>query len=179
MECQRIFDHFAVEYVGRCCCSCYICTMYSRQEASQRKQEFWTTFGQYMTPLRSAEGEKVNWVNYKTGEKDIFFRMQTDTTEASIAIVLTQKDDEIRLLYFEQFIQVRKVFFETVGSDWLWEQNAVDSYGRPVSRIILKKEHVSVLKKEDWPELISFFKKGILALDEFWSQVKYGFESLR
>jgi hypothetical protein len=35
---------------------------------------------------------------------------------------------------------------------------------------------VSILQKNDWPALISFFKTRIIALDEFWSSVKYDFE---
>ena len=39
--------------------------MYSRQEASQLRKNFWTSFGQYMRPLPNADGERVNWLNYK------------------------------------------------------------------------------------------------------------------
>jgi hypothetical protein len=153
--------------------------MYSKQEAVQLKQEFWTAFGQYMAPVLSAEGEKINWVNYKTGEKNIQFRMQADNKVASVAIELSHKDEGIQQLYFEQFGQLKAIFHNTVGSDWVWRQLAMDEHGRTVSRIFTEKQGVSIFKKEDWPELISFFKKRIKALDEFWSQVKYSFESLR
>jgi hypothetical protein len=43
--------------------------MYSKDQASQLKQEFWTAFGQYMGPVLSAEGLRTNWINYKTGVK--------------------------------------------------------------------------------------------------------------
>ena len=56
--------------------------MYSRQEASILKQEFWTSFGLYMNPVLSSEGEKINWVNYKTGEKGIRFKMHADNRSA-------------------------------------------------------------------------------------------------
>ncbi len=46
--------------------------MFSKQEASQLRKDFWTAFGLYMRPIPSAEGDKINWINYKTGEKDIF-----------------------------------------------------------------------------------------------------------
>ncbi|MGN6618356.1 MAG: DUF4268 domain-containing protein, partial [Ilyomonas sp.] len=52
--------------------------MYSKQEASQLRQEFWTVFGQYMLPVLSSEGMKISWTNYKTGEKNIYFRMNAD-----------------------------------------------------------------------------------------------------
>jgi hypothetical protein len=60
--------------------------MYTKEQASQLKQAFWTAFGQYMGPVLSAEGLRTNWINYKTGVKHIFFRMQADNKMASIAI---------------------------------------------------------------------------------------------
>ena len=70
--------------------------MYSRQEAAQLKQEFWSRFGQYLAPVLAADGEKINWINYKTGEKDIYFKMEADNKEAFIAIEVTHKDPEIQ-----------------------------------------------------------------------------------
>jgi hypothetical protein len=153
--------------------------MYSRQEASRLRQEFWTVFGQYMTPILSAEGEKVNWVNYKTGEKNILFRMNADNKKASVFIELNHKDDGIRQLYFEQFGQFINLLREATGEEWNWQLNTSDDNGRTVARIGTEQEGVSIFKKEDWPKLISFFKPRIIALDAFWSSVKYGFESLR
>jgi hypothetical protein len=153
--------------------------MYSKQEAARLKQDFWTSFGQYLSPVLSAEGEKINWVNYKTGEKNIQFRMQADNRTAIITIELTHKDPGVQQLYFEQFQQLKKFFDEAVGEAWQWQLHTTDDHGRTVSRIYKEMEGVSIYKKEDWPGLISFFKQRILALDAFWSNVKYSFESLR
>lgn len=153
--------------------------MYSRQEATQLKKEFWTVFGQYMMPVLSAEGGKVNWINYKTGEKDIYFRVYADNKLAGIAIELTHKDEGIQQLYFEQFEQFKKLLQETLAEEWNWHLHGKDEHGKTISRIYSEKTGLSILRKEDWPALISFFKSGMLALDEFWSQVKYGFEALR
>lgn len=132
-----------------------------------------------MSPILSAEGEKINWVNYKTGEKNIAFRMHADNEAAIIAIELSHKDKEIQLLYFEQLLQFKNLFDATVNEAWEWKQHDYDEYGKVVSRIFIQKTGVSILQKRDWPELISFFKPRIIALDEFWSSVKYAFESLR
>ena len=153
--------------------------MYSKQEAAQLKQVFWTSFGQYLLPVLSADGEKVNWVNYKTGEKDIYFRMQADNKKAGIAIELTHKDREIQQLYFEEFRTLKKFLTGAVGEEWQWQLHTLDEYGRIVSRIGTEKPGVSIFRKDDWPELISFFKPRIIGLDLFWSNVKYGFERLR
>lgn len=153
--------------------------MYSKQEASQLRQEFWTTFGQYMSPVLSAEGEKINWVNYKTGEKHISFRMHADNKTAIIAIELNHKDKEIQQLYFEQFLQFKNLFDGAVNEEWNWQLHTHDEHGKVISKIFKETTGVSIFQKQDWPELISFFKPRIIALDEFWSSVKYAFESLR
>lgn len=153
--------------------------MYSKQEASQLRQEFWTTFGQYMNPILSTEGEKVNWVNYKTGEKNISFRMYADNKKASISIVLNHTDKEIQQLYFEQFLEFKNMFDDVAKEEWNWQLHAYDEHGKLISQIFKEKTEVSIFQKQDWLELISFFKPRIIALDEFWSQVKYSFEMLR
>lgn len=153
--------------------------MYSKQQASQLKQEFWTVFGQYMTPVLSAEGEKINWINYKTGEKDIYFKMQADNKTAFIAIEITHKDAGIQQLYFEQFAELKKIMENVLEEQWTWQLHITSENGKLISRIFKQMESVSIFKKEEWPLLISFFKPRIIALDEFWSSAKYGFEALR
>lgn len=153
--------------------------MYSKQEASQLRQEFWTVFGQYMAPLPSAEGEKINWVNYKTGEKNLHFRMSADNKKAAIAIEITHKDRDIRQLYLEQFMQLKHIFRETIKEDWIWQPEATDEQGKEISSIYTELQGVSVFRKEDWPAIISYLKARMIALDEFWSNVKYSFETLR
>ena len=76
--------------------------MYSRQEVSFLTQQFWTAFGQYLAPILSAEGEKINWVNYKTGEKDVRFLMTTESGTAKISITFSHKDIVLQKLYFDK-----------------------------------------------------------------------------
>jgi hypothetical protein len=153
--------------------------MYSRQEASQLRQEFWTIFGQYMGPIPSAEGEKINWINYKTGEKYIYFKMDAGNRSATIAIEITHADLGLQTLYFEQFQQLKKTLESTLHESWEWQLHNVDETGKVTSRIYTELPQASVLDKSQWPALISFFKPRIVALDEFWSAAKYAFELLR
>ena len=157
----------------------YFCSMYSRQETAQLKQQFWTAFGQYMNPVVSADGEKQNWVNYRTGEKDIAFRMTADNRKATISIELSHRDEGIRLLYFDQFLQFRHLLTDVLQEEWNWDLQSFNDGGRAVSTISVTLSGVSIFRKEDWPQIISFFKPRIMALDEFWSGVKYAFAALR
>ena len=153
--------------------------MYLKDEASQLKQEFWTTFGQYISPQLSAEGLKVNWVNYKTGIKYLYFKMEAGKRSASIAIEITHTDEGIQELFFEQFMELRNILQSYLQEDWDWQLHYTEESGKAVSRISRQVYGVSIFNRNDWPVLISFFKPRIIALDEFWSDAKYAFDSLK
>lgn len=150
--------------------------MYSKQEASQLRKNFWTSFGQYMKPLRNAGDETVNWLNYKTGIKHLYFRMDANNKEATIAIEMRHPDSELQQLYFEKFRHLEKLFHETFGEKWNWQLHTNDEDGKIVSRIGTALKGVNVFNSADWPQIISFLKLRIMALDNFWTMVKDGFE---
>jgi hypothetical protein len=152
--------------------------MYSKQQASAVRQAFYTAFGTYMAPVLSADGEPQNWINYKTGVKHIFIRMDTPNRGANVGIQLTDPDPLVRLQVFQQFQQLKNILVETTGyDDWIWEPSTHNQTGQEISRIYVTLERASVLNKADWPELISFFKARLIALDQFWRLVKFQFEA--
>ncbi len=151
--------------------------MYSKDQASQLKQAFWTAFGQYMGPVMSADGLRTNWINYKTGVKHIYFKMQADNKLASIAIEISHPDAELQELFFEQFATYKAMLHNTLEEEWEWQLHTTDEYGKTISRIYTELKPVSIFQKEDWPKLISFFKPRMIALDEFWSNAKFAFEA--
>ena len=153
--------------------------MYSKEQASQLRHEFWTTFGQYISPQLSSEGLRVNWVNYKTGFRHIYFKMNALNRSASIGIELTHPDLGIQELFFEQFLEFKKILHGYLGEDWIWELHHFNEEGKTISRIYAEIKEVSIFNKNDWPALISFFKPRIIALDEFWNDVKEAFEALK
>ncbi len=108
--------------------------MYTKQQASELKREFWASFGLYMAPVLSADGDKVSWINYKTGQKGIFFKMEAGNGSASIAIELSHTDMEIQQFYFEQFIKLKTLFHEELGEEWSWIFATPDEFGKPVSK---------------------------------------------
>ncbi|WP_316803993.1 DUF4268 domain-containing protein [Pedobacter nototheniae] len=152
--------------------------MYSKEEAARLRQQFWISFGQYMKPVPSASGSTVNWMNYKTGVKHIFFKMDVDQKKASIAIQLAHPDEGIRHLIFNQFEEFKLMLTNTMNEEWDWSLNFTDEYGKTVSQIFIELKGVNIYNRQHWPELISFFKPRIIALDDFWDNVKPVFENL-
>ncbi len=152
--------------------------MFSKQETSYLKQQFWTSFGQYMAPVPSAEGVKINWINYKTGIKDIHFKMQADNTTATISITITHADTSKQTELYKRFMQVKILLQDTLQEAWHWNLHVPDENNKVVSNIYTSLTGVNIFKKDDWPAIISFFKVRIIALDVFWNEVKFSFEGL-
>ncbi len=153
--------------------------MYTRAEASSIKQEFWTAFGKYMSPIPSAEEMKINWVNYHTRVKNIHFRMDADNTSATISILIQHPDLEIQELYFQQFVELKELLHASLQEEWQWQLQIPNESGKVMTRIFKKISGVSVYNKDQWPDLISFFKQRIIALDSFWENARYSFETLK
>jgi Domain of unknown function (DUF4268) len=149
--------------------------MYTRQEASLIKKRFWTSFGQYMRPITAANGDSINWVNYKTGVRNIYFRMDADINYASIAIELTHADSLMRQQNYEQLRQLKKVLEKLTGEEWIWQPNQ-EEHGNIFSRVSKTVPAVNILSESDWPDIISFLKPRIIALDNFWMMVKDSFD---
>ena len=153
--------------------------MFKRQEASHLREEFWTTFGRYMSPVPSAEGEKINWINYRTTLKEVHFRMDVNQKSAIISITIEHHDADIRELYFQQFEELKTLLHATLEEEWEWQSHARVGEDRIISSIYKERAGVSVFNKEQWPELISFYKPRIIALDRFWEDARYSFDALR
>jgi hypothetical protein len=153
--------------------------MFTREEASHIREEFWTTFGRYMAPVLSAEGMKINWVNYHTRVKDVYFRMDAGSRSASIFISLEHRDPGIRELYFQQFLELKNMLHAAIGEVWDWQPQVAVGEGKVISRIYKELGGASILNKDHWPDLISFLKPRIIALDSFWADARYSFEGLR
>lgn len=132
--------------------------------------------GQYLAPIPSAEGEKINWINYKTGEKDIRFLMTADGTTAKISIVFSHGEIALQKKYFDKQLQLKNVFHQVVTAQWHWIELGTDRDGRIISEIAALLHNVKVLDKNDWPPMITFFKTHLIELDKFWCEYKFAFE---
>ena len=150
--------------------------MYSKDEAQQIRKKFWTAFGQYMKLQKSPEGQTINWINYKTGIKDLYFKADADNKSVRIAIEMVQKDVEMQELMFEQFEEFQPLFESQIGKDWMWMRAIFDETGKSISKIELRQENLSIFRESDWPGIIGFLKTNLLKLDEFWNDVKDSFE---
>jgi hypothetical protein len=153
--------------------------MYSRAQSAQLKEEFWIAFGKYISLHPNSEGRRINWVNYHTGHKNLYFRLAAGKGTASVSIQITDQDELMRELYYDKFLSFRTIIHNTLNEEWIWEMKHTNEHGKTISRIYKEIDGVSVYDKTTWPGIISFLKPRIIALDEVWNDIKDAFEDLR
>jgi hypothetical protein len=90
--------------------------MFSREEKKILNTAFFNQFVRRMSRHHSLGGGGGRWESYKTGVKGLYFRMLTAPI-VGIAIDIQQKDPEIRVLLFDQFIELRRLLEAEWGDD--------------------------------------------------------------
>lgn len=150
--------------------------LYSKEEAFQKKKDFWISYGGYMKLQNNADGERINWINYKTGIKGIYFRTNVDRKFAEVLVQIDHQDPDLRQLIWEQFEEYEIVLKSYIGEDWIWSKVDFDEDGKDISTIKIRLEDVSIFRDNDWPAIISFLKERMKNLDEFWVDHKDSFE---
>lgn len=150
--------------------------MYTKAEATTIKQKFWTSFGMYMSPVPSATEEKINWINYKTGIKGISFKMDADKHSAFVSVEIFLKNTMLQHQYFDIFNNFAQQFESIAGKDWQFNREDFIEQKGNISRIAIKLNNVNVFMEDDWPAIIAFLKKHLIALDAFWAEYKPAFQ---
>jgi hypothetical protein len=128
-----------------------------------------------MKPIPGVSGLPVNWINYKTGIRNIHFKIDVDNSKAVIAIEISHAKEAERLQYYHQFEALKKLLPSTTTFNWQWNERLQTDH-KIISSISQQLDAVNILNQSDWPAIISFLKPRIIALDEFWDLVKEGFE---
>lgn len=152
--------------------------MYSKEEVRLLKTEFWTSFGKYMKKYNTIYHNKVNWVNYNTKVKDVYFRLTADKKRATFAIELQHKDAGIRELFYEQFTELKTVLNDSFENQLTWDAVAFNDFGVEISTIGCELENISIYNKDTWKNIFLFFEKNLINAHDFWLDFNEVFEQL-
>ncbi|MEN8786611.1 MAG: DUF4268 domain-containing protein [Flavobacteriales bacterium] len=151
--------------------------MYSKEESRSLRREFWTSFGVYMKKYNKVYQGKINWVNYNTKCKDIYFRLDVTKKKASFSFDLQHRDTGMRELFYEQFTELKAVINDSFENELTWVSEFETEYGTS-SRIYAELENVSVFNKNDWHDVFPFLEKNIVSAHEFWNEFSDIFTNL-
>ncbi|MBA5246232.1 DUF4268 domain-containing protein [Marnyiella aurantia] len=132
--------------------------MFSKQEAQQLKQEFWTAFGKSF-PRK--------WILYDTKIKDFSFKFFADNKKAEVSLDLEMKDELFRNAYYEKIWSLENMLEEHVGEFYKDEFYTLEN-GKVISRIWVSKDDVSIFNKNTWHEIFEFFVEKMEGFERFY-----------
>lgn len=153
--------------------------MFSKAEARAWNERFYTAFGVYMRKHMPMADIGLKWLNYQTGVKDIYFRVEADKKAGRVSIDMQHSDEGMRALFFEQFQEFRKLLEgEYLQTEMIWDDAYELPGGRLIARIYIEKEELNMFDQDDWRDFFEFFETYLTRLDAFWADFKPVFEEL-
>ncbi|RYM33595.1 DUF4268 domain-containing protein [Brumimicrobium glaciale] len=143
--------------------------MFSKEEQKSLNAAFWTRFKEQAGVNKSANGKRVNWVNYPTHLKQLYVRLHADTEIAKLSIDIQAKNEGVRLIIWEQMTELRKVMEAEMITPGLWEETSQNIAGQTISRISWTLEDVNMYVKEDQDKIFGFFIPLLVGFDKFYT----------
>jgi hypothetical protein len=144
--------------------------VYNREESSKLKKEFWTAFGVYMKKYIPVYGEKINWMNFNTNCKPVYFQLDADNKRARFCIDIRHKNEDVRELFYLQMLDYKNILNENLG-ELIWLKEYLNPTGIVHPCIYIEMHGKSIFNKNDWKDLFIFFEEKIVAIKEFWDIV--------
>ncbi|MFV8282835.1 DUF4268 domain-containing protein [Christiangramia marina] len=132
--------------------------MFSREEAKQIRQEFWTSFGKEFPH---------KWLLYNTKMKEIQLKFSFEHKIAQVSLDITDADELIRDYYFEKLLSLKTVLKDSYLPEIIFDKDYFLPEGKTVSRIYVEMEGVNIYNKKFWPEVKQFLAENMLKLEEF------------
>lgn len=144
--------------------------MLSKEEKSKLNHQFWGEFKSLMKGKTSASNTRINWLSYPTHLKHTYLRLVFNNKEASICYDIQFRDEEIRLIFWEQLLELKNLIDNTLGSPTQWIQNIETPEGLTISRLKWHTPNLFISNKKDWKKAQKFFKDRIVEFDTFYQE---------
>jgi hypothetical protein len=152
--------------------------MLNKDDLRTLRQGFWDEFEHATKKTRTANNRKLNWAQYKSGIKDIYFRLDFNFEEAFFAIDLQMRDPEIRELIWDQFMETETLLKTFIGNEIKLYPNFSLSEGFEIHRMKWSLEGVNLHNEKDYSQVIQYLTEKIRGLDRFWFEYSDLFNAL-
>ena len=145
--------------------------MFSKAEKKQMNIAFWDGFKQYMKSSKSSVLPRVNWLSYPTDLKHTYLRLFCNETTSALRFDIQLKDEDIRMLFWDQLIELKTLINKTMNTETLWVKN-IEVDGALISRIQWESNDWSLYNTKDWRKIYRYLKERLLEFDLFYQEYK-------
>ena len=131
--------------------------MFSKEEKSALNHSFWNEIKNRMKKSSSQLQRRVNWVQYPNHLKHTYLRLVFDKEKAAVCYDIQFKDEEIRVLFWEQLIELKTLINDTMGVSTIlkakrvvllaWGENKKDVVFKSIESEITQNITASFLQK--------------------------------
>ncbi len=137
--------------------------MFSKEEASNLREEFWTSFGKSF-PRK--------WILYRTKIKGLAFKFDAGRRDLNVAIEINSNNSTKNELLFEQFQALKSILTDCIPNI-VFDDNYVLNSGKSVHWIYTPyPDKFSIYNKNTWGAAFLFMKDNMSALEEFFEDYK-------
>ena len=134
--------------------------MFSKEESSQLRKEFWTSFGKSF-PRK--------WVLYKTKIKDFGFKFIADKKQALVCLDIESFDRTKNELLFDQVLELKNILTEDYLPDVIFDELYVLETGKIIHRVYVKYNgEFNIHNKNTWQNVYYFFNEAMHQFEEFY-----------
>ena len=137
--------------------------MFSKEEAKQIRQDFWTFFGKRY---------HRKWTLYNTGIKDLVLKFSMEGNRAMVSIDIEHEDELFRQYYFDKFVSFKSIMKEEISPNLVFDEEFMLASHKIISRIYTYMEPVKITRKTDWPAVYDFFYEYMDKMEAFFWEYK-------
>lgn len=137
--------------------------MYSRAEAQQIKQEFWTTFGRWSAKKRKHQHLRERWLLNKSGINGLRFRFSAEGKEVGVHLDFIEKVPEKQESLLTKIQYLMPEIEKCCGQE-LCFHSEIDANTPPT--ISWVKSPLTIMNKEQWPQIFEFFYSTMSNLEQ-------------
>jgi hypothetical protein len=123
--------------------------MFSKEEASKLRKEFWISFGKSF-PRK--------WLLYNTKIKGFSFKFVADRKNALVCLDIEHPDEIANELLYDQMLSLKSILENEYLSEVIFEENYELESGKIIRRISVSlDEKFSIYNKNTWQNAFTFF----------------------
>lgn len=133
--------------------------MFSKEEATTLRKDFWTSFGKSF-PRK--------WLLYHTKIKGFSFKFVADRKKALVSLDIENPDELVNLLYYDQLLSL-KTLLQNELPQVIFNDEYELKNGKKIYRIYVPFEgNFSIYNKNTWRDCYIFFEHTMTKFELFY-----------
>lgn len=144
----------------------FFADMYTKEQKKALVKDFWVHFDNYCNLQPELAWRKKKWVLHRTGIPHVDLKFDPGRKQTQVMIELNHRDEDKRMVVFEQLMQYREVLESGLDQKLHWELVYTRHTGQEVSRIYAVMENVDIHRRSDWHQMFQFMAGTMIQLQE-------------